>query len=164
MLEVKAVYFVLLAEGFGVSVLAVILMIAWRLRIHHRKRKAVAQLVSQIKHQSEIRIGKTSSFLQDIYDFDNEELKHAVETVDRQEKKIFQKIIKMFLNDDAEIVTGMDAALTELIETYKALKPIVPEGQGPGDLNEALLEIETLKSENENLKRDLEISRAKVEG
>ena len=70
MLEVKAIYIILLAEGFGVAVLFLILMIALRVRVYRRNRKAVKQLISRIKHQSKIRIEKTGYFLKQNYDLD----------------------------------------------------------------------------------------------
>lgn len=163
MLEIKTIYFVLLAEGLGVSILLIILMFSLYLRTRRRNRKAVRQLISQIKHQSKIRTEKTGQFLKQIYDLDGEELKKAVKAIDRQERKFFQKIINMFLNGDTEMVTTMDAALAELVETYKDLRPKVPEGQENVNLEEILKEVELLKSENEKLKEDLVESKARVE-
>ncbi|MCH8105061.1 MAG: hypothetical protein IIC58_06120 [Proteobacteria bacterium] len=163
MLEIKAIYVVLLAEGFGVSILFIILMIGLRLRTRRRNRKAVKQVILQIKHQSKIRTEKTGHFLREIYDLDEKELNKAIKTIDRQGRKFFQKIIDMFLKGDTEMVTTMDAALAELVQTYKELKPKVPEGQENMNLEEVLKEVETLKSENEKLKNSLEISTATIE-
>ena len=80
MLEVKAIHVILLAEGFGLSILLIMLMIGLRIRTRRRNRKAVKQLISQIKHQSKIRTEKTGYFLKQIYDFKDDELKQAVET------------------------------------------------------------------------------------
>lgn len=164
MLEVKAVYFVLLAEGFGVSIFILLLMTTMLIRRFRRNRKAVDQLVSQIKHQSDIRTGKTGSFLKEIYDLEDEELKGAIETIDKQEKRFFQKIIKMFLHSDTELLTTMDAALAEIVETYRKLKPKVPEGQDEVSLQEVLKEVEALKLKNEKLKESLELSNSTMAG
>ena len=163
MLEVKAIHVILLAEGFGLSILLIMLMIGLRIRTRRRNRKAVKQLISQIKHQSKIRTEKTGYFLKQIYDIKDDELKQAVETIDRQEKKFFQKIINMFLNGDTELVSTMDAALAELLDTYKELRPNVPEGQQNANLDGVLEEVETLKLENEKLREDLATSKAKIE-
>lgn len=163
MLEIKTIYIVLLAEGLGVSILLIILMFSLYLRTRRRNRKAVRQLISQIKHQSKIRTEKTGHFLKQIYDLDGEDLKKAVKAIDRQERKFFQKIIDMFLNGDTEMVTTMDAALAELVETYKDLRPNVPEGLENVNLEEILKEVELLKSENEKLKEELVASKARVE-
>ena len=164
MLEVKAIYIILLAEGFGVAVLLLILMICQRVRIYRRKRKAVKQLISQIKHQSKIRNEKTGYFLQQNYNLEGGELKQAVNTIDKQEKKFFQKIIKMFLEGDTELVKTMDAALAELVDTYKDLKPKITEVKDSAELDEVLQEIEALRAENERLETELDNAKQKMEG
>ena len=75
MLEFNALLFIMLVEGFVILVLILLLMIVLRVRLSQRHRKAVKTLVSQIKHQSDIRMKETGSFLQVIYELDGVDLK-----------------------------------------------------------------------------------------
>ena len=164
MFEVNALLFIMLVEGFVILLLILVLISVLRLRVKARHRHAVKQLVSQVKHQSEIRMKETGSFLKDIYDLDDSELKQAVKDIDQREKKFFQNIINMFLQGETVLLTAMDSAVAELIEPYKQLRPKTPEqGMSDGEKN-ALVELHTIKAENDSLKQDLEDTNIKLQG
>ena len=161
MISINAAYFILLVEAVVVLVAVLLAVIALGQRNKRKKRKAVAQLVAQIKKQSEVRTQETGSFLQDIYQLEDTELKEAVATIDKSEKNLFQKLVKSYISDDPVLVSSMDAAIAELIDTYKELKPreqIIEKGS---EENERLLgdEIAKLREENGSLKHELEITK-----
>jgi hypothetical protein len=62
MLEINALLFIMLVEGFVILLLSLLLMIVLRVHLIQRHRKAVKTLVSQIKHQSDVRLKETGSF------------------------------------------------------------------------------------------------------
>ncbi len=89
MLEVSAILFMLLTEGFGLLLLLMLLWSVYAVMKRRRKNRAVRQLVAQIKKQSTVRTQETGSFLQAIYQLDDEALAQAVKTIDMQGKIIF---------------------------------------------------------------------------
>ena len=159
MSETNLLTIILLAEGLVVSLLLLSLMIGLKLRKRRRKRRAVTQLLSQVEHQSEVRVKETGSFLQDIYQFQDSELKVAVDTIDKHEKVFFQKVISMFLDDDTDLMISMDATMAELVGTYKNLKPKSLEGQNNDDSKDLLKELAVLRNSNEKLKEELAITK-----
>jgi len=161
MISINAALFILLVEGLFVLLVALAIVIALGHRRRRKKRKAVAQLVAQIKKQSEVRTQETGSFLQDIYQLEDDELKKSVAAIDKSEKHLFQKLIESFLTDNPELISSMDAAIAELIDTYKELKPKEQIIEKVSEENENLLrdEIEKLHNENDKLKDELGITK-----
>ena len=163
MFEVNALLFIMLVEGFVILLLILLLILVLRIRVKSRNRNAVKQLVSQIKHQSSVRMEETGSFLQDIYELDGPDLKNAVKDIDAREKRFFQKIINMFLYSESGLLTGMDAAVAELVEPYKVLRPKAAEPVDSEEETNAVMQLEAKTIENEKLKRDLEETKDRMQ-
>ena len=161
MIEVNAVVFLLLNEALFLIVIVCAVVVFFVLKKRKRKRKAIIQLVSQIKKQSELRLKETGSFLQDIYQLDEQELEKAVKSIDKSEKQFFQKLIDSYLTDDPDLISSMDGSVAGLIDTYKELKPKKEEiDTSVGDENDALLkQIQVLEESNEKLKEELGITK-----
>lgn len=162
MIEVNAVVFILIAECLVVVSIALLVLLVVTMRRKKRRRAAVAQLVAQIKKQSEVRTIETGSFLQEIYQLEGEDLKKAVDSIDKGEKLLFQKLINTYLTDDLDIITSMDASVAELIDIYKELKPKVEEVDVvPESERESMLkQIEELAESNDSLKDELGITKS----
>lgn len=164
MFEVNAILFLLLIEGFVILLLAVALILILRIRLKSNNRKAVAQLVSQIKKQSDVRMRETGSFLQEVYQLEDEDLDKAVKEIDHQEKQFYQKIIRLFLYSDTRQITAMDASIAKLVGSYKALKPAPVTRENTVELDAALKELEALKIEKEKLQKDFDEKSKTMDG
>jgi len=161
MISINAAIFILLVESLFVLLIALVLVIVLGIRRKRKKRMAVAKIVAQIKKQSEVRTQETGSFLQDIYQLEDAELKKAVATIDKSEKELFQKLIESYLTENPDLISSMDAAIAGLIDTYKELKPkeqIIEKGD---EEKEKVLsaEVEKLRTENGKLKEELGITK-----
>ncbi len=161
MIEVNVALFILLIECLAGACLALLLIMYISSRRKNRRRWAISQLIAQIKKQSEIRTSETGSFLQDIYQLEGTDLKKAVDSIDKGEKNLFQKLIKGYLTDDAEIITSIDASVAELIDIYKNLKPKVEEVNVTSEAELDLLtkQIEELQASNKKLADELSITK-----
>ena len=161
MIEVSAALFILLIEGVIALALIIALMLILSAKRKKRRRTALAQLVAQIKKQSEVRTTETGSFLQDIYQLEGNDLKKAVEMIDKGEKHLFQVLINGYLTEDPEIITSIDATVAELIDIYKELKPKVEEVEIDDDseLETLRKQIEGLESTNQELREELSITK-----
>jgi len=166
MFEVNASLLILLVEGLALSLIVIALIFVVVTKRRRRKRGAIAQLVSQIKKQSALRTQETGSFLQEIYQLEDEELSKAVRAIDKSEKDFFQKLIDSYLTDDPALITSIDAAVAGMIDTYKDLKPKQPEvDTSIGDeLDESRKKIRMLEAANEKLKEELGITKETMAG
>ena len=162
MVEISAILLVLLVEGFLLAMVAAGLLVWLIFRARGKRRKAVEQLADQLKQQSQVRQQETGSFLQQIYQLEEAELTKAVHEIDKQEKLFFQKIIEIFYNDNMSLVPTLDAALAQLIDTYKSLKPKERVKEAP-DHTEELQDLKTanadLQKSNAQLTEELAITR-----
>lgn len=162
MIEVNAAIFFLLNESLLLMVVICVAVIIFVSKKRGRKRKAIAQLVSQIKKQSELRLKETGSFLQETYQLDDKELEKAVQAIDKSEKKLFQKLIDSYLTDDPELIASIDASVAGMIDTYKELKPkqVEIDSTVTGENDALLKQIQELEESNEKLKEELGITKA----
>ena len=162
MIEVNAALFILLIESLAVVSIVLVLILVLAMRKRRRKQAAIAQLVSQIKKQSELRTQETGSFLQEIYQLEDKELAKAVKTIDKSEKQLFQKLVDSYLHLDPELIVTIDAAVAGMVDAYKELKPKAPEiDNSADDEREALLkQVQQLEESNEKLKEELSITKS----
>ncbi|MCP3688939.1 MAG: hypothetical protein GY784_11035 [Gammaproteobacteria bacterium] len=163
MFEISLSVLILLVEGITILLIVVLLLVFISMRRKGRKMRAVVRLVKQIKTQSKVRTKETGSFLQDIYQLEDDELRKAVKSIDKSEKKLFQKLVNSYVSEDPTIICAMDAAIAELVDTYKTLKPreqIIMKGSKEG--GQMLVEVEQLKQKNEQLKNELDTTRQKM--
>ena len=161
MMEINAALFILLIEGLVGLLVALILVLTLAARKRKRLRKAIAQLVAQIKKQSDVRTSETGSFLQDIYQLEDDDLKKAVDVIDKGEKHLFQKLINGYLTADPEIIASIDASVAELIDIYKDLKPKVEEVQvnDESELESLRNQVDELQTANKTLDEELNITK-----
>ncbi len=160
MLEVNAIYFILLTEGF---VLLLILLLAWVLITlirSWRKGKDIAELAAGIKGRSASRRQQTESFLQAVYQLEGEDLRTATTDIEKHETEFFQSLIESLYRGRRAQITTLDKPLDKLIKSYKCLQPRVE--ITPPEEPEAVQEIATLRGENETLRTDLTVAQNKL--
>ncbi len=153
MLEVNAIYFILLAEGF---VLLLVLLLAWVLVTlirRRRRRNDIAEFAAGIKGRSASRRQQTESYLQAVYQLEGEELRTTLADIDKHETEFFQHLVESLYRRSRAQITTLDLSLDKLIKAYKCLQPRVE--TTPWEELEADQEITTLRGENETLRTDL---------
>ena len=151
MLEVNAVYMVLLAEGFGLLLLVLCVWLLITLFRRRRKGKDLVQLATQIKQRAPIRAGSTADFLQAVYHFEPEQLRAALECIDTAEIVYFQQLVDSLEQGKSSQVTTLDTALEQLIDTYKCLQPV---DQEPVE-DPLVKEVEETRTQNQQLREEL---------
>lgn len=160
MIEINAAVLIIIVEILAVLLAGIAIFAVVAFRRRRKKLQAIAQLVDQIKKQSELRTQETGSFLQEIYQLEDVDLKKAVEAIDKSEKEFFQKLVDSYLITSPELITSMDASVAGLIDVYKELKPRAPEvdQSSKGELEQLSKVAEKLGQENEKLKEELSIT------
>lgn len=160
MIEVSLLLFTLITEALVVCLVIISISVLLFLKRRKKDRVAARKLIDQVKHQSKTRLQTTSSFLNDKYRFEGDELQRAVKSIDQAEKKFIQKIINVYLNRDAHGLNSMDACVAEMIDTYKDLSPVMPEAEvAPSMDSEAAQELLELKDKNAKLTEELNITK-----
>ncbi len=167
MMQISTLTFSLLIE---LLVFLVIVLIVWTiltLKRQRRDREAAARLIEQMRHQSELRLKETGSFLEEKYHFEGDQLNKAIQSIDKAEKKFAQNIINMYLQRSSSDLLVLDAQMAEMIDTYKDLKPVAPDISEDeivtdvegGTADELQLEVERLRETNEKLSEELTITK-----
>ena len=118
MLEVNAIYFILLAEGF---VLSLVLLLVWLLVT--LIRSDIAELAAAIKGRSASRRQQTESFLQVVYQLEGEDLRATLTDIDKHETDFFQHLVESLSRGGRARINALDMSLDKLIKSYKCMQP-----------------------------------------
>jgi len=159
-LEVNAIYFILLAEGF---VLSLVLLLVWLLvTLIRRRRKCrdIAELAAAIKGRSASRRQQTESFLQVVYQLEGEDLRNTLTDIDKHETDFFQHLVESLSRSGRTRINALDRSLDKLIKSYKCMQPRVE--IPPPEESEVVQEITTLRGENKLLRSDLSVAQDKL--
>jgi hypothetical protein len=159
MFDMSSLTVILLAEACFILLIALIAVLFLQIRSKRKKRKAIEQLVSQIKTQSKARTEETGSFLQEFYNLSDTELATAVAAIDKQERRFFQKLVNTLSRSDASQITSFDATVAELIDTYKSLKPKQVDTTSKAGADDNTDDLNKLRAENATLAEELKITR-----
>ena len=160
MLEVNAIYFILLAEGF---VLLLVLLLVWLLVTlirRRRKRRDIAELAAAIKGRSASRRQQTESFLQVVYQLEGEDQRATLTDIDKHETDFLQHLVESLSRGGRARINALDMSLDKLIKSYKCMQPRVE--ILPPEESEVVQEITTLRGENELLRSDLSVAHDKL--
>ena len=160
MLEVNAVYFILLAEGFGILLLVLLIWMAIAVFKMRRKKKAVGDLLARFNARAVQRGEQTESFLRVIFKLEGEDLQAALENIDKHETQFLQQLINSLYRGKVSQIGALDAELDKLIESYKCLLPRVEESAS--ELTDATQEVTALRGENERLRSELVLVKNKM--
>ena len=160
MLEVNAIYFLLLVEGFIlllVFVLLWILIVVIRIR---RKGNSLRRLVQRFNKSADGRRQQTEAFLQAIYRLEGRDLQAALEDIEKHEAGYFKLLIEALRRGREPQIDGLDGALEKLIESYKCLQPRAETAgrasdSQPLEIEAVQQEVDTLRSENDELRNEL---------
>ena len=159
MLEVNAVYFILLAEGFAVLLCVLLAWGLFGLLRSRRKSRDVVQLAQRIHSRADQRREQTQAFLQAVYGLENPALAEAVDNIEHSELEFFRQLLDSLERGQSELVTSLDVSLDSVFESYKCLQPRPSES---AEEDAAQIEITSLRGENEQLREELSLARNKV--
>lgn len=159
MIEISALAFSLAIEAIVLLLIIVAIVAVITAKKKKGDKQAVSKLVAQIKHQSELRLKQTGSFLADKYRLEGDQLKKAIQKIDKAEKKFMQKLLNVYLKRDTKGLAAMDAHLAELVDVYKDLSPKMPDPEVIEALEEArrndATEMDLLRDTNSQLAGEL---------
>ena len=79
MLEINAIYFILLVEAFGVLLILILLWILIAVFRIRRKGRAIRDLAARFKRRTQQRGEQTEAFLQAVYHIEDQDLRDALQ-------------------------------------------------------------------------------------
>jgi lipopolysaccharide export LptBFGC system permease protein LptF len=158
MSDMNSLTMIFLAETSVILLVALIVVLWLHSRSKNKQRKAVEQLVFQIKKQSKSRSEETGSFLQEIYGLRDDDLTVAAKTIDKQERLLFQKLVDALSQSDASEITSLDTSVYVLVDAYKSLTPKPVETIN----NEGADDVGTLSAKNAALTEELRALRETI--
>ncbi len=150
MLEVNAIYFILLVEGFVLLLCLILLWVlitVFRLR---RKGETLRELAARFSRGREQRAAQTEAMLQTVYRLEGEDLSSALDNIEQHENEFTRLLIVSLKRGKSAHIGTLDTALNKLIESYKCLQPRA-ETVSPGD-EKKHQQIASLRSENDELR------------
>jgi lipopolysaccharide export LptBFGC system permease protein LptF len=158
MSDMNSLTMIFLAETSVILLVALIVVLWLHSRSKNKQRKAVKQLVFQIRKQSKSRSEETGSFLQEIYGLRDDDLTVAAKTIDKQERLLFQKLVDALSQSDASEITSLDTSVYVLVDAYKSLTPKPVETIN----NEGADDVGTLSAKNAALTEELRALRETI--
>lgn len=157
MLEVNAIYLILLTEGFALLLFLVLIWVLVSVFRIRRKGKAVSSLVLRFKQKAGQRSAQTETFLQAVYHLEGPDLNAALQDIEQQQQDYFQLLVACLKNGKTVHIDGLDAALEQVIESYKCMQPRIEEHGAEAPRDEQ--EVGMLRHENEELRGELSQAR-----
>jgi len=157
-LEVNAIYFVLLVEAFGLLLCLILIWILLSIFRLRRKGKAIRQLERRWTKNAPTRGQQTEAFLQAVYRLEGEELRAAVQDIEQHEDEFLQHLIDALRQGKNRQIDGLDETLGKVITSYKCLQPRVEAERAESTAVETAAvqrEAESLRTENEELRSEL---------
>ena len=160
MLEVNAIYFILLVEGFVLLLCLILLWILIAVFRRRRKGEAVREFAARFSRRREQRAEQTEALLQAVYGLEGDDLSNALHNINQHENEFTRLLIASLKHGKGTHIGTLGTALEGLIESYKCLQPRV-ETASPGD-EEKQQEIASLRSENSELRGELSAANNKL--
>jgi hypothetical protein len=162
MFDVNSLTLILLAEACVILLITLLVVVWLQIKSKNKHRKAVVQLVSQIKIRSKTRVEETEAFLRLAYGLSDTELSVTSKTIDLQERLFLQKMVDVLIKSDADQITSLDASIIDLIDVYKSLKPTLVESITKEGTENSSDDLEMLRAENATLTEELKTMREKM--
>ncbi|MBL7003170.1 MAG: hypothetical protein ISR69_04000 [Gammaproteobacteria bacterium] len=160
MVEVSALLFTLLSEGFIVLILFFIVMLVISVKRKSKDREAAKQLVDHIKLTSDDRTDSIKKYIVDASGIEGDELLLQSKKIDRLEKNFFTQLIRLYLKRDHSLLPEMDVNVQQIIEAYKSLLDTQGTGANVPQDESVVKEVASLKQQKEALEIELKITKS----
>jgi hypothetical protein len=145
---------------FGAAAAGLGMMIVTRKR---KERQAVKKLIVRIKEDEKRRRDETRTLMEEKFGFKGESLDNIVNQVVREEKRLYQTLINLFLNRNLSQLEVLHVECEGVTEPYRSLEistSSVEESEGDGEavVSDLSVELDMLREENERLTTELGVT------
>lgn len=125
---------------------------------NRNERQAVSKLVGRIKQDEVRRRDETRTLMQENYGFEGQDLDAIVNKISREEKRLYQALINLFLRRDLSVLEVLHVECEGATEPYRTLEIPKPDSSQDDLESDLSVEVERLKEENERLSIELGVT------
>lgn len=161
MFEVNAIYFILLAEGFVLLLIILLIWVLITLVSRRRKRMELARFASAIKKRASQRSERNQAFLSAVYQLEDEDMRVALAEIDKCETEFLQDLMNSLNRVSSDRFNALDASLEGLIKSYKCMQPRI-EAESQEATEDIQQKMNHLRGENETLRDELSTANSKL--
>ncbi|MCB1761275.1 MAG: hypothetical protein KDI68_16005 [Gammaproteobacteria bacterium] len=163
MISLSPMMFLVLAELlllFGAAAAVLGMMIINRKR---KERRAVGRLIVRIKEDEKRRRDETRALMEEKFGFKGESLDKIVKQVSREEKRLYQTLINLFLNRNLSQLEVLHVECEGVTEPYRNLDISLAAAEASTGDDDAIasdlsVELDMLREENERLTTELGVT------
>ncbi len=160
MLEVNAIYFILLLEGFALLALILLGWVIFSILRFRGKRRAIGDLEKRLSKGSKEHAAQVETLLQAVYGLDGEDLQNTLRNILQREDEFNQLLLDSLKRGKKGQVDMLDSALARVIDAYKCLQPRADENSA--EQEQAVAQVTELRGENEQLRCELSLAKNKM--
>lgn len=163
MMQVSSLVAVFVVEGLAIAMLFIVGIAVLIVRRRAREQNVAGQFISHLKQAEAGRsklLGKTIS---ESCDLEQDQLEVVLSEVGSCEKSLYRKVVQMFLNRDAVLLTGIDQSIQALtIPFCRLLSEVSEKSRDDPELAAAMesarAEIERLRQESQRISKQLSMA------
>ena len=160
MLEVNAIYYILLVEGFGLLLILILLWLLIAVIRLRRKGRSIREFAARIKKRASERSRQSEAFLQAVYHLEDEELRNTLAQIEKQESEFFNLLLLSLRQGKPAQIGALGESFDAVIAAYKCLQPRQDAESEQGA--EVRQQIESLQSENHELRSELSVAKNRL--
>ena len=160
MLEVNAIYFILLLEGFALLALVLLGWVIFSIVRYRRKHRAIGDLKRRIGNGASEHAAQVEALLLAVYGLEGDDLQSALRNILQREDEYHQLLLAALKSGKKSQVDLLDTALERVVDAYKCLQPRV--GESSVEAQQAAEQVTELRGENEQLRCELSLAKNKM--
>ena len=159
MIQISPLILLALGELLLISIVLTLWLTLSGVIRRRKERQAIAKLVGRIKQDEVRRREETRTLMQENYGFEGQDLEAIVNKIAREEKRLYQALINLFLRRDLNIMEVLHVECEGATEPYRTLEIPRPESTTQDDVeSDLVVEVERLREENERLTTELGVT------
>ncbi|MCP4286859.1 MAG: hypothetical protein GY792_20845 [Gammaproteobacteria bacterium] len=158
MIELSPLVLLLLGELLLVSILVSLGLVVTGLIRKRNERQAIARLVGRIKEDETRRREETQSLMASNFGLEGEALNTIVNKISREEKRLYQALINLFLKRDLHLLEVLHVECEGVTEPYRTIELSIPDTDQDDLESDLSSEMVMLKEENERLTTELGVT------
>lgn len=159
MIELNSVFVILFVEAFAVFTLLILGYLLFSKNNSSGEFSAADELISKLEESENIKAKKLGGLILKNNSVKEDELNKLLDEISQNERLLYQKIIKMFLTRDIEILQELDQYIDQLSAPYcKLLSGSTTDTAIPEKLKVAENKIRSLMEESKHAREQLKIA------
>jgi hypothetical protein len=156
-ITISSLWFWILIEALAAMTIVTLVLVVLMFVRKSRDRKAAAVIIQKVKEDESRRTAETKKIMLHKFGFDDGDAEKLAVRTDRAERVLYQSIINMYLQRDANALESLNISFETAVEPYRTLEP--PGGSGAsGNTGDESEDLKKLKEENKRLSEEISVT------